>query len=81
MSAGMLLVSNGEWKYKLKEKLNEACTDKNTLKGEEFQQIYKSVEEAGKATCLVLRGARSCRRGGCGTGLLIVPKSKYGWLY
>ena len=82
-SKGMLLVSEQGWKCKLKEKLREACTDENTLKEEEFEKLFESVEKAGKATCLIhrkgVKGGDS-RGGGKGTGLLISPKSPHGWL-
>ena len=79
-SAGMLLVSDPGWKRLLKEKLIQACKDKNTLKGEKFEEIFKEVEKAGKATCLVRRRGSSYRNGGTGTGLLMFPKSPHGWL-
>jgi len=47
-SAGMLLVSDPGWKRLLKEKLIEACKDKNTLKGEKFEDIFKRWRKLGK---------------------------------
>ena len=78
-NAGMLLVSEKEWKTKLKEKLIQACKDKNTLEEADFEEIFEKVERAGKATCFVVRRS-NCRKCGSGTGLLISPKSVYGWL-
>ena len=78
--AGLLPLSDTGWKGLLKEKLIEACQDKDTLKEENFKEIFKEVEKAGKATCFILRGDSSLRGGGNGTGLLIAPKSPYGWL-
>ena len=74
-SAGMLLVSDPGWKRLLKEKLIEACKDKNTLKGEKFEDIFKAVEKAGKATCFVQRRGSSYRNGGTGTCLLYTSPS------
>lgn len=79
-SAGLLLVSDPGWKCRLKEKLIEACKDKDTLKEEKFEEIFEEVEKAGKATCFILRGQSPLRKGGNGTGLLISPRSPYGWL-
>ncbi|XP_044170946.1 uncharacterized protein LOC122955273 [Acropora millepora] len=79
-SAGMLLVSDPEWKRLLKEKLTEACKNEDTLKEEDFEESFKVVEKAGKATCFILRSHSHLRDGGCGTGFLISPKSPYGWL-
>ena len=76
-NAGMLLVSEQEWKTELKETLIQACKDKNTLTEPDFEEIFEKVERAGKATCYVIRRSR---KRGSGTGLLIFPKSVYGWL-
>lgn len=96
--AGMLLFSGPEWKEKVKEKLIEACTDEKTLAPDD--EIFRRLEKAGKATCLVVRRTNSAGRlryfedikdqerlnkakkskGGCGTGLLMFPRSKFGWL-
>lgn len=79
-TAGLLPFSDPGWKCRLKENLIEACQDKDTLKEENFEEIFKQVEKAGKATCFILRGDSSLRDGGNGTGLLISPKSPHGWL-
>lgn len=89
-NAGMLAVSEPEWKGKLKEKLTGACTEdlkkKITLDAALLDEIVGHVEKAGEATCFVLRRPNSKRddpkrhRGGNGTGCLVFPKSQYGWL-
>ena len=89
-NAGMLAVSEPEWKGKLKKKLTDACTEAwkevNSLDAPLLAKIVKCVEKAGKATCFVLRRPNSERvdpkrhRGGNGTGCLLFPKSQYGWL-
>lgn len=82
--AGMLLVSGSEWKEKLIETLNEACEDEETAKTlASADTIFKSVEKASKATCLVVRrkNSESGRQCGTGTGFLMSPKHlEFGWL-
>lgn len=98
---GILLVSESEWKGKLKETLIEACEDEERGKTVASNDaIIKNVKKVSEATCLVLRRTNSKGRleylkkiedhdglkkakndkGGCGTGLLMSPKSPYGWL-
>ena len=86
--AGMLLVSGQEWRDKLQETLIEAYIDKDKVPCVSYSEIFKKVERVGKATCLVWRKTNSKNRkgktkkdvGGTGTGFLMSPKSKYGWL-
>ena len=89
-NAGMLAVSEPEWKGKLIEKLTDACTEawkeRITPDAALLDKIVRCVEKAGEATCFVLRRPNSKRvdpkrhRGGNGTGCLVFPKSQYGWL-
>lgn len=92
--AGMWLVAGQEWREKLKKTLIEACTSE-APSAIDWETVFESVERAGKATCYVRRRTNSkirlerlakkqkaekSKSGGGGTGFLMFPKSKYGWL-